>query len=149
MQHQGLTEEDAKNRIRDEIIQREKQYYEAKRDYMAVSPPCARKSMYFGLLELSIAGTALWNIYCPRYNLSEPRPKREDTDGDGGAAAVGVSDEPITMIGIEEGHPIPTTEGAVAESCISMSVGCTSLGNEVCISSSNPGSHNNIQPRSL
>ncbi|CEN60522.1 hypothetical protein ASPCAL02958 [Aspergillus calidoustus] len=74
MQMQDTTEETAKQTVHNIICEHEKQYCLLRDKYLG--RPCTSMSVrkWFQVLELSMAGNALWSIHTPRYHLDVRDP---------------------------------------------------------------------------
>jgi hypothetical protein len=74
MQMQDTTEETAKQTVHNIICEHEEQYCLLRDEYLGT--PCTSMSVrkWFQVLELSMAGNALWSIHTPRYHLDVRDP---------------------------------------------------------------------------
>lgn len=54
----------------------EQRYCDVRDEYIEGNKPRQEIIRWFGMLELLMAGNALWGETCPRYNKSAPRPQR-------------------------------------------------------------------------
>jgi hypothetical protein len=74
MQMQQVDEEAAKHRVLDIIRQNEEQYCLMRDEYLKGPNTSHSVKRWFQILELSMAGNALWSIHAPRYHLDVRNP---------------------------------------------------------------------------
>lgn len=74
MQMQQVDEDTAKHRVLDIIRQNEKQYCFLRDEHLKTPDTSNSVRKWFRILELSMAGNALWSIHAPRYHLNVRNP---------------------------------------------------------------------------
>jgi hypothetical protein len=74
MQMQDTAEESAKQRVRDLIREHEEQYCLLRDEYLRRPSTSLSVQKWFQVLELSMAGNALWSIHALRYHLDVRNP---------------------------------------------------------------------------
>jgi hypothetical protein len=74
IQMQQVDEDTAKHRVLDVIRQNEKQYCFLRDEHLKRPNTSHSVRKWFQILELSMAGNALWSIHAPRYHLNVQNP---------------------------------------------------------------------------
>lgn len=77
----GVDATNARYMVKREILRFEREYLEARNEFIAGSPPEANLIRFFSLVELGTAVSKLWHLTSPRHNPSIPVPVRNASTG--------------------------------------------------------------------
>ncbi|KAF8859970.1 terpenoid synthase [Acephala macrosclerotiorum] len=81
MQQHNVDAETAKEMVKIKTMELAKEYGEKAVKYVEDIPVDSAIMRWFGLLDLVVAGNALWSITCPRYHRERPQGYRGQTAG--------------------------------------------------------------------
>lgn len=76
MQIHGINANEAKTLMKTELTTRQNQYDQDLKEILKCLSGNSPEARFFGLLDLMIAGNALWSMTAPRYHKDVPKPQR-------------------------------------------------------------------------